>query len=130
MKIQKYLVVAFSFAFVVAGVLLVKNLIHNNDVDIRTYETEEELIVSARFPKEETERVHEYVRAHLRMNDLSDLKNLEVKDYITPDARMRFHIKSRPGYIKIVLDRTENSTFAYKRLKETGAGIEHVLTGK
>ena len=127
MKSQNYVVVLLSFAFVVAGVLFVKSLIHSNDIDIHTSETEEELVVSASFPKEDTELVHNYIRTQLKMSDVPDMTHLEVKDYITPDARMRFYIKSRPGYIKIVLDRTENSTYAYRKLKNTGKGIEKVL---
>lgn len=109
----------YSFLFAVL-VLMVIGCGTNNDVDIRISETKDELVISASYPEKESKRVHEYVKSKLKMTDISDLRYLEIEEYQTPDQNMSFHIRSRDGYLKIVLDRSKNTDQSYKVMKETG----------
>lgn len=101
-------------------VLIVIGCGTDNDIAIGIFETKDELVLSASYPENESKRVHEYVRSKLRMTDISDLRYLEIKEYQTPDQKMIFYIKSRDGYLKIMLDRSKNTYQSYKTLKKTG----------
>jgi hypothetical protein len=96
----------------------------DNDIDLSISETEEELVVSASYPARDSERVHDYIKSKLNMTEITDLRDLDGKDYQSPDTKMNFHIKSRDGYLKIVLDRRENTSRSYKVLKETAEGLQ------
>jgi hypothetical protein len=121
------LTITLTLIIVLATVWVLSRTINDDDIHISISESEEELSLSASFPKEDSEKVHEYVKAKLKMSDLSDFRYVEIKHYQTPDHKMRFHIEARPGYIKIVLDRTENSEAAYRKLRATAEGVKKVL---
>ena len=127
MKQRQSLVIVFSAIIVIAAAAVFLNSRTDNDITISFSETEDELQLSASFPDKYSKEVHDYVRSHLKMNDLSDLRYLEVKHYQTPDHKMRFNIKARNGYIKIVLDKMENSETAYRKLRDTCEGLKKVL---
>lgn len=119
---------SLTYSFLSAvPVLIVIGCGTNNDVDIRISETKDELVVSASYPEKESKRVQDYVRSKLKMTDISDLRYLEIKKYQAPGQNMNFHIRSRDGYLKIVLDRSKNTYQSYKALKETGQGLGKLL---
>ncbi len=101
-----------------------------NNISIRFSDTDDELEFSASFPDEYSDEVHDFVKSQLRMNDLSDMKYLEVKHYETPDQRMRFDIKSRKGFLKITMDKRENSREGYALLRRTGERIKTIVTSR
>ena len=102
----------------------------DNDIDISISETEEELVVSANYPDNKSSAVHRYVKSKLRMTDISNFRYLEVKNYQTPDHKMNFQIKSRDGYLKIVLDKTANSHRSYELVKDMGKGLQHLFSNR
>jgi hypothetical protein len=119
---------AIVFSVVIVGtVFVLKPMMSDNDISVNISETEEELTLSAAFPRKDSELVHKYLKAQLKMTDLTDLKYLEVKRYQTPNEKMRFHIKSRPGHVKIVFNKTENTFRSYRKLKETCEGLKQLL---
>ena len=81
-----------------------------------------------RFPRDQTRAVQDYLRSQFNLSDLSDLNAVVIKKYQTPDDLMTISLKSRPGYIKIVLDKHGNSKEAYRKLKNASEGIKAVLT--
>jgi acetone carboxylase gamma subunit len=123
MKNNIYLAVGLSVVVVIAVVLFLRKEF-SDDIDISFAETEEAVTLSATFPDEDSKMVHDYVKKQLKMSDLTDFKYLEVKNYQTPDATMRFHVNAHAGYIKIVLEKKENSKAGYRKLKETAEGVK------
>jgi hypothetical protein len=128
LQMKNYTVLAASFLVtcVIAAVVFLE--FNKDDIAISFSETRDQVTLSVSFPDEDSKRVQDYVKAQLKMTDLSDLKNLEVKQYHTPDQQMRFSIKSRDGYIKIALDKIKNPPAAYSRLKKIGNGLNTLLT--
>ena len=117
-----------SYSLLSAAVLLLAaGCGTDNDINISISETDDELVVAARYPEKESKRVHQYVKTKLRMTDISDFNHLEIKEYQPPHQRMNFHIKSRDGYLKIVLDKKENTMRSYERLKDAGKGLQKLL---
>ncbi|MEO7992107.1 MAG: hypothetical protein ABI663_21320 [Chryseolinea sp.] len=127
---KKYTVLAAVLLVVccmAAAAMALRN-INNHDINISFSETDDKLTLSASFPDEDSERVQDYIKTQLKMTDLSDFGNLEIKRYHTPDQKMHFSIKSRDGYIKIVLDKTNNTSASYNQLKKTREGLNTLLT--
>jgi hypothetical protein len=129
MKEPKYLIIACSAICLIAAIVFINARMFRNDIKIGVSEDNDELTLSATFPDSDSEMVQDYIKSELRMTDLSDLHAVEIKHYETPNRKMRFYIKSKDGYIKIVLKRDENSSAAYYKLKRTSKGLEEVLTG-
>jgi hypothetical protein len=111
------------FLFAIVALVLI-NCGSDEDIAIEISETEEALTVYASYPDKDSKLVHDYVRSKLKMTDITDLHHLEVKKYQTPDQQMNFHIKSRDGYLKIVLDKSENTRQSYLAMKRTGQGLQ------
>jgi hypothetical protein len=130
MKDPKYLIIACSVICLIAVGVLVSRIMHDNDIKISVSENKHELTLSASFPDQDSKRVHDYIKSELKMVDLSDMRAVEIKRYETPDYKMHFSIKSRNGYIKIVLDKDENTSAAYYRLKKASEGLEDLLAGR
>jgi glutaredoxin 2 len=126
MKTSGYIIIAFAIVFAGAFFYFLSKGMNDNGIEVAIHETNEELIFLASFPKKDSERVQEYVQAALNMTNLPDLANVEVKKYQTPDD-MRFHIKSKSGYIKIVLDKSKNHSQACQKIRDTAKGVSRLL---
>jgi len=127
MKRTNYLLSALLLLALVGTISFLKKEIMGNSASIRISETKDELSISAEFPKTRSRLVHDYLAKKLNLTDLSDLSYVEIKHYQTPDRLMDFYIKSRAAYIKIVLNKGDNSRYAYNKMKETGEGLKKVL---
>lgn len=125
-----YLLLALLLVSLISTFTLVKNIIGRNDDNTRisVSNNKNEIRLEADFPKEKTVRVHQYLRNQLQLRDVDDLRHLEVKKYITSDGSMNFHIKSREGYLKILLRKDRNSTDAFHKIQTTANGLKEVLT--
>jgi hypothetical protein len=128
MKNATYVGVALSVVLVLAIVVFLNGKVSRSNISVNISESKNELRLSAHFRKEDSEMVHQYLKKALNMDDLSDMDYLEIKRYETPDHFLRFYIKSRVGYVKIVLDKTENTSGGYHRVKQTGDGLKKLLT--
>src|SRR5688572_8541329 len=127
-KQQTSYLVAFSLigGFLLIG--LIRNVGNRNNTSITLSENKSSVNISAEFPESKSGKVHDYFRHKLNLADLPDLSHLEIKDYSTPDNRMRFYIRSMPGSIELSLDKNQNSVDAYETIKETAEEIKQVLT--
>jgi uncharacterized protein YsxB (DUF464 family) len=130
MKDPKYLIIACSAICVIAVGIFVARMKHSHDINIVVSENKHALTLSASFPDQDSRMVHDYIKSELKMVDLPDMRSVEIKHYETPDYKMRFYVKSRDGYIKIVLDKDENTSAAYYRLKKASEGLENLLAGR
>src|SRR5687768_743634 len=121
-----YLIVALLLLTFVAVTAFLKNDSGDN-INISISDDGDELMLSASFPKTKSGEIHSYLRNKLNLSDLSDFRHLEIKKYQTPDGLMSFYIKTRDGYVKIILNKNINSPEAYNKIKEAGAGLNEVL---
>lgn len=127
MKDQRILIVTLVVSMLISAVIFV-SMRNRSDIDIEISEDEDEWSLYASFPSERSEEVSNYLKSRLKMTDLTDLRHLEIERYETPDGKMRFHIKSNSGYVRIVMDRKENSRDAYVKLKKAAEGLSKLLT--
>ena len=126
-KKKLYFLIALSILATLIAVPFLKHALGGRNTNISISENKNEVNISAEFPKEKSKAVQDYLRKKLNLADLPDLNHLEIKHYSTPDKLMNFYIKSRPGYVKLSLDKGDNDLNAYKKMKETGEEIKKVL---
>jgi hypothetical protein len=119
--------ITLSLLLIIGFGLFLNHKVNGNSVSISISDSDDELSLSAHFPREESTMVHKYLKKRFNMNDLSDMEHVEIKRYKAPGEDMIFYIKSRAGYVKIVMDKTENSAKAYRKLKETAEGLKKIL---
>lgn len=99
----------------------------NNNIDISIAENKETIRLVASYPTDKSKNIHQYIKDFFGITDITDLEDVEVKQYQTPDKSMRFHIKSRNGYLKLVMKKEENTQAAIDKLREAAGGIKRVL---
>jgi len=122
------LLIPLAFISVASTVLSFSQFFSKRDINISVSEDDDELEITAQFPKEKTKALHDYLRSQINLSDLSNLNEVVIKKYHTPDNEMTIYLKSRPGYIKIVLDKHMNGKEAYQKLKIVSEGIKQVFT--
>jgi hypothetical protein len=99
----------------------------NNSIDISFSENKVTAGLAASYPKDRSAGVHEYIRNYFGLTDLPGMSALEVKQYETPDGSMRFDIKSKDGYIRIVMNKAQNTREAYVKLRGAVEGLKTAL---
>lgn len=123
-----YLMISLVIMGIIATGLYMRGNYSDHNINITVAEDEDELCIIAQFPEAKSKALHDYLRTQIDLSDLSDLNNVVIKKYHTPDDKMTVFLKSKPGYIKIILDKERNSREAYLRLKKASEGIKHVFT--
>jgi hypothetical protein len=119
-----WLLVALFFLAGVAGFAFLNK---REGTNITVSENKNTISVSAEFPDEKSKQVQADIRSQLNLSDLPDLSYVEIQQYQTPDRLMRFYIKSRPGYLEFRMDKSENNTDAYAKMKNSGEVIKKAL---
>ena len=127
-KQQTSYLAAFSLILGFLLIGLMRNVGNRNNTSITLSENKHSVNISAEFPEDKSGKVHDFLRHKLNLADLPDLSHLEIKDYSTPDNRLRFSIRSMPGSLELSMNREQNSRDAYRTIKETAEEIKHVLT--
>ena len=129
MRNRKFISLLVFFCFLFATALfLYKKQILDKDTHLSITEDQRQLSINANYPVAISSEVHEYLKHQLHLSDLPDLRNLEIKEYHVPDGSMTFHIKSRNGFVKILMNKKINNEMAYQKIKATGAGLNEILT--
>jgi hypothetical protein len=123
-----FLLIPLFVVFLASTAVSIKEYLNDGDINISVTEDEDALEITARFPRDQTRAVHDYLRSQINLSDLSDLNAVVIKKYQTPDDKMTISLRSRPGYIRIVLDKHGNSREAYRKLKDASEGIKAVLS--
>ena len=101
----------------------------NNNIDISITENKESIKLVASFPKNRSRGVQEYIKNFFGITDITDMDAVEVKQYHTQDGSMIFHLKSRNGYLKIAMNKAENTKEAVEKLRAAAEGVKQVLAG-
>jgi hypothetical protein len=126
-----YLLLVMATLLVGGGILHAqKNERYISDnLSISISENKEKITLTVEYAANRAASVHQYISDHFGLTDLTELGATEVKDYHTPDKSMHFYIKSRNGYLKIVMNRKSNTPEAYDRIRQAAEGLKRVLAG-
>lgn len=93
-------------------------------------EDKKTITIRAEYPKHKAPRVHQFVREHFHLTDISDLHHVDVKEYATPDGFMVASIKSGDGFLKITLEKRRNTMAAYDNMRPGLKQLQAVLAGE
>lgn len=99
--------------------------ITSRDISVEIRDTDDSYRLSAKFDRHHSGRVHRYLYDELH-NDLFRHENIDAD--LTLDDQTQVHIFSKPGRISIRLNKHENGSDAYSRIKQLEEGIKYRLT--
>jgi hypothetical protein len=103
---------------------------HDNDISITYNDEDEHYSMKASFSKRKVKAVERYMDRML--GDVTDMSfvNTRINGKIALDDHTIFFIKKYPGYIKIRLNKYENTEEAYERIRAMCEGMKDVLIDK
>jgi hypothetical protein len=111
----------------IAAMPFIRKEITGNNISIGVTDNNDELTVSASFPREKSMALHNYIRTELGLTDLTDLDNTDITAYHTPDGLMNISLESTSRHLEITLNKKSNSHEAFLKLKDASEGIKAVL---
>lgn len=123
MKKRKLLYAALFLSIAVA----LSSCFHDHDISISVNDDEEVYKMRASFNEDRTRTVERIINAHLNQHPSLSFKRGFVDTVLTLDDGTRFHIKARPGKLRINFDKTEISAEGCERLKEICEEIKEAL---
>jgi hypothetical protein len=101
----------------------------NHNISITVSEQRDTYEFSAHYDRANTTRVQAYINDCIKPDQMGNSEN----DYIDANTALpdntRFYIKESPGRLKIRLDKTQNSTASYYRIKKMCEGVKQLLAG-
>ncbi|MDP1841892.1 MAG: hypothetical protein Q8K64_00635 [Sediminibacterium sp.] len=100
----------------------------SGDVKVTISETGKEYRFKAYFEKEKTATVQTYIAAQTRINDL--FKNYQTNKEVILSDDTKFQLKSKMGYVEMVLDKRANDDISLKSIKELSNGIKEKILAK
>lgn len=101
---------------------------HNNHrINISVKEKESSYQFSAVYNENKTAEVLHYINKSVSPSMLFGSTEAYVNATTQLYDGTRFYIKSHPGYLKIRLDKGNNSTAAYERIKEMCNGLKTIM---
>ena len=121
---NKFLIVALVFF---AGIAFSSCFHDHGNISISVNDDEDVYRMRASFDKERTRSVQRIINAHLKnQHSLSFVHGVVDRD-VTLDDGTNFHIKTKPGRLKISFDKDENSQESCERLMEMCDEIKDVI---
>jgi len=96
----------------------------NNDISIHVKENSDRYQVNAYYDRARTGRVERYLDAQLHTGMFH---NTRINANITLDDLTKLYVRSAPGRLLIRLDKDDNTTAAYWRIKQLGEGLKKQL---
>ncbi len=121
-----------TFILIAVGVVLLSVFsscyyYSDDDVAISIKDSDDEYKLSARFDKNKTRAVQNFIEDYTDNNGLFKSANSEVDGKITLGDNTMVYIKSKRGKLKIQFDKDENSEESYERIKNMCEGIKDLL---
>lgn len=116
-------------AFMIPGPFRERFAGHSHSIDISFTENKETARLLAYYPRDRATSINAYVKDHFGLTDITEMRVVEVSGYRTPDSSMSFDMKVRDGFLKIVMNKKENTLAAYDRLRAAAEGIQAILAG-
>lgn len=120
------------FSIVALSVFLVWSRFEdfNHNISITVSEEKDYYEFSANYDRSNTGRVEGYINSEISPDRLANSENDYVDANTSLPDNTRFYIKESPGKLKIKLDKRENSTASYYRIKKMCEGVKQLLAGK
>ncbi|HEX5151476.1 MAG TPA: hypothetical protein VFW07_08500 [Parafilimonas sp.] len=100
---------------------------HHN-VNIHISESEHYYKMQAQFNAGKTAEVDEFMDHKIGRRSHMSFVHSRIDGKIALDDHTIFYIKKYPGYLRIKLDKKENSAQAYQRIKLMCEGIKKVIS--
>lgn len=101
---------------------------NNGNINLSFSEDEKEVVISAKFPNEKTDKVRDYLTEQLSSFKDFSFKNAELDANITLNDSSTFYINSSKGSLKIIMERSKNSAESYRKMKKMNEGLKEILT--
>lgn len=99
----------------------------DHDVSIYVSDSEDVYRMKAKYRKNQTLTVQRFLDEEFRDDNINSFKNSSVDEEIILDDDTRFYINSRPGKLKIQIDKTENTEESYNKIKAVCEDIKVLL---
>jgi hypothetical protein len=115
------------FFFVIASIAISSCTGNTADVSLTYTDSEKYYSMYAHFNKGKTRDVEKYMDTRIGNTSNTSFVNTKVDGTISLDDHTMFYIKKYPGYIKIKLDKDENSEESYYRIKSMCEGMEKII---
>ncbi len=119
--------ILFAACWVLLGVFSSCYYYSNDDVAISIKDSDDEYKLSARFDKNKTRAVQNFIEDYTENSGLFTSVNSEVEGAVTLDDNTKVYIKAKKGQLKIKLDKDENSQESYENIKDMCEGIKELL---
>lgn len=117
---------ALFYALACIGII---SCMHNNgNISISYNDSDQFYAMNAHFTKSKTRDVEEYMNSSIGRSNNISFANMRGDATITLDDHTTFYLKKSPGFLKIKLDKDENSYEAYHRIKAMCEGFKKLLT--
>ena len=117
---MKYLVI-----FALSSFLACSN---GNDLTISVTDSDDEYEFYAKFDEQKTQRVQDFINTKIAPG--SSITGDHVDITTTLDDKTQFKLEEYPGKVRIKLDKDENSTASYQRVKAICEGLKQVIEAK
>lgn len=82
---------------------------------------------NAEYPQHKTNRVVTYIEKSLKQDEFFESTEGIKEENVTLSDSSKFHITSKPGYLKISFDQRNNSKISYQKLVKLCMGIKEVV---
>lgn len=98
-----------------------------HDVSISYSEKGHYYSMSAWFNKNKSRAVDEFMNERIGDQSNTSFVNMKMDGQLTLDDHTRFYLNKYPGHIEIKLDKHENSSEAYHRIRSMCEGLKKVI---
>ncbi|WP_113654320.1 hypothetical protein [Pedobacter namyangjuensis] len=100
---------------------------NNENQSIQVVVTEGTYVFEAKYPKEKTERVVNYIEKVLNDDSFFASDEGEKSGAVVLNDGKNFRVKSSPGFLEIEFRKKENSETNYKELVKLCSGVKEQL---
>ena len=121
---KKQLLLSASVLFLLS---VFSTCFRDHDVSIYVSDSEDVYRMKAKYRKNQTLAVQRFLDEEFRDDNIISFKNSSVDEEIILDDDTRFYINSRPGKLKIQIDKTENTEESYNKIKAVCEDIKVLL---
>jgi len=117
------------FLYAITGIFISCSCIHNDkgNTSFSISESDHDYSMAADFNKRKTTTVEEFMDYSIGRKINMSFVNTRIDGTLALDDHTRFYIIKYPGFIKIKLDKDENTPEGYQQIKAMCEGIKKLL---
>src|ERR1700704_5353193 len=113
--------------FFVMACMLVIGCRHHGNTSISFTETKHFYSMEAWFNKSMTSDIEHYMDKRIGSESNMSFVNTRIDGRLSLEDQSTIYIKKYPGYLRIKLDKDENSGDSYERIRDMCEGIKRLL---